>query len=560
MVTPLERRMLQPLNVIMGTVELIKANLQAVVKPISPLPGRSEGNEAPLSWPSTASPSSSTSPPGSFPSCDVSKAGGPTAARKGCDTIPHKAVQKILKRLEFLQSAGHQMEQHVNDMLDLERLRKGELVLNPKATDITAVLRSIVNFYQPRSRVPLHLETPSMFGLSGSFSKCCLVVVDETRIRQIVTNALLNAIKHTSQGEISLSFNILTNSTGDDALEEIRDLMSRRRKRHRRRPSNPNQEGDDQLSGSPTVRQARCGSHTSVISGVSTGLDPGPWDLQEASIAALVLKINDTGTGLGGTQPSALFEDFVSIKREGHGRVSNAHQSGLGLSICALLSESMGGGVDLVDTGNGCLFTCVVPVELRCLKSQVREEKGGDVVPTTPAVLPTTRTAAVEISTDTQTAAPSYNFYGLIVDDDPTNVKLVARMLRGMGVTSQGISTGDIPCAVEEALKSHGLLEDPPIDDHQPYDFFLLDIRLGPTLSGVDILHLIRPRLKRFLPVFAMTANTRSSDVQEYREAGFSGLVSKPVTKQKLASMLQNVSAVHEGKLRDKWLSPRNEG
>ena len=56
----------------------------------------------------------------------------------------------------------------------------------------------------------------------------------------------------------------------------------------------------------------------------------------------------------------------MSKKRAmGGDMVSNSHSSGLGLSICGLLGESMGGGADLRDIGTGCEFVFVVPVELR---------------------------------------------------------------------------------------------------------------------------------------------------------------------------------------------------
>ena len=105
----------------------------------------------------------------------------------------------------------------------------------------------------------------------------------------------------------------------------------------------------------------------------------------------------------------------------------------------------------------------------------------------------------------------------------------------------------------KKALRRAGHLDSPPESGVEPFSFVLLDIRLGPTLSGVDILRELKPRLRGGLPVFAMTANTRDSDVLEYKSTGFSGLIAKPVSRMKVSGLLSFVTDVHM-----KWLEEQS--
>ena len=477
--------------------------------------------------------------------------------------IPFPAFEEILEELSLLKAAGVQMEQHVNDMLDLQRLRRRELVLNPLPCNILGCLQSIANFYRSQSRVPIFVQMLTAF--PG------VIVVDEGRIRQIMTNGLLNAMAHTPSGSITMQVEMLrgkraksvlyaANRKAKSRMPQLPSLTARSVDSKSSHSSHPKSPTPQKLIGAPSFTHVRSG-------GQSSSSD------SESEAAVLRLTIRDTGTGLGGVNVEDLFKSFMSMKRTKGGTVlSNSHSSGLGLSICELLAESMGGGADLQDVGNGCEFSCVVPVELRDARDfedvaattdALSEQEGTTASQRFPLGPPSGETGGIlsmpsqgrdkPQSVDSETKdqeRPVQRSEGerraLVIDDDPTNVKLVSRMLKLQGVQSHGISTGNIPEMVEEALRRAGHLDSPPESGVEPFSFVLLDIRLGPTLSGVDILRELKPRLRGGLPVFAMTANTRESDVLEYKSTGFSGLLSKPVSRKKVASMLIHLSKFGE--------------
>ena len=219
----------QPLNIVMGTVELLLTALhENNTSPQRALTAFTASSRRALTS-KLSSKAGGLSTIESDPSevevlqtvatSDVGGAAPPEIRRRAevpAVCLPSRVYGELVEELHLLRAAGLQIEQHINDMLDLQRLRHRELVLNPLPCDIVACLQSIINFYRPQSRVPIFLD--------GSAFSQGIVVVDELRVRQVVTNALLNAIAHTSRGSITVKAEV---RKGKAALSE---LFSVRRK------------------------------------------------------------------------------------------------------------------------------------------------------------------------------------------------------------------------------------------------------------------------------------------------------------------------------------------
>ena len=440
-----------------------------------------------------------------------------------------------------LAEATEQMEQHINDMMDLQRLRRGQLLLNPRLINLEGLITQCARLMQLKSRVPINVETHMQdvvgFGL----------VSDETRLSQILVNGLSNAIKSTERGEIRIIAHVSRSKSSRLRLEKaVRTQEARDRRlellnhQWNGSPTEDDHVEDHDESPEPLEVERK---QDSISAKTSTSLSvdfPNVVDetSEETNSAVLTLRIRDTGKGLKGLSNDDLFRPFIAYNpRDDKGNVTEAHSSGLGLSICAFLARCMRGGVSLHDTGNGCEFEFILPIEVRIASATSFDNSSGDHL------------EAASQSADLSHAETSQPRRLLVVDDDPTNVRLVSRMLRKQGCECEGISEGDIPQQVEDALLGSRTIsaesrrpsdsEDAP----EPFDAVFLDIRLGPTLSGVDILRSLKRRYNLCIPVIAMTANTSPADVEEYKEAGFSGLVGKPITRSKLEQILSKVQA-----------------
>ncbi len=74
-------------------------------------------------------------------------------------------------------------------------------------------------------------------------------------------------------------------------------------------------------------------------------------------------------------------------------------------------------------------------------------------------------------------------------------------------------------------------------------DAVFLDVQIGP-LNGFEMLKILRDN-KRFddVPIIAMTASVTVSEINELKEAGFDGLIAKPVRKRMFPELLERVLA-----------------
>ena len=117
----------------------------------------------------------------------------------------------------------------------------------------------------------------------------------------------------------------------------------------------------------------------------------------------------------------------------------------------------------------------------------------------------------------------------LIIDDEPTNVRIVQRLLELEGYR-RFVSTSD---------SREGLML---IEEEQP-DCVLLDLMM-PYVSGLDLLDGIRqePAL-RSVPVVVLTASTDKKTRTDALAKGATDFLNKPVDPAELAPRLANVLA-----------------
>lgn len=120
----------------------------------------------------------------------------------------------------------------------------------------------------------------------------------------------------------------------------------------------------------------------------------------------------------------------------------------------------------------------------------------------------------------------------LVVEDNPTNMRLFADLLRAVGYD------------VHQASDAEGALK--TLATHIP-KAILMDIQL-PGISGMECTRQIKsdPRLKD-VPIIAVTAFAMAGDETRFRAAGCDDYLSKPIT---VAAFLEKV-AYHVGQAPD---------
>jgi cyclic di-GMP phosphodiesterase len=118
----------------------------------------------------------------------------------------------------------------------------------------------------------------------------------------------------------------------------------------------------------------------------------------------------------------------------------------------------------------------------------------------------------------------------MVVDDEPTNIKVVQRLLQLAGYT-KFVTTSDSTTAL--AL----------LREAQP-DIVLLDLMM-PMVSGLEILTEIRADEQfSFLPVIILTAATDRETKLQSLELGATDFLGKPLDPSELVARIRNVLAV----------------
>lgn len=123
--------------------------------------------------------------------------------------------QKMEEHLHLLELTTERLKYLVEDMLDISRLERGVITLNPRSTPINALVADVMLMCEPEASVKrISLVYQPMAG------KSVTVLVDTERMAQVFTNLLSNAIHYTPQGG---QIEVTTITNGDYAIVSVHD-------------------------------------------------------------------------------------------------------------------------------------------------------------------------------------------------------------------------------------------------------------------------------------------------------------------------------------------------
>ncbi|PUB88889.1 MAG: hypothetical protein DBP00_04495, partial [gamma proteobacterium symbiont of Ctena orbiculata] len=110
-----------------------------------------------------------------------------------------EVTSKQKSYLTSIKSGGKTLLSLINDILDLSKIEAGKLKLEPEPVVIRQVLQDICHIFKPRiDEKGLQIE----LAISKEVPDC--LMLDETRLRQVLFNLVGNAIKFTHRGHIKL--------------------------------------------------------------------------------------------------------------------------------------------------------------------------------------------------------------------------------------------------------------------------------------------------------------------------------------------------------------------
>ena len=221
----------------------------------------------------------------------------------------------------------------------------------------------------------------------------------------------------------------------------------------------------------------------------------------------VVISVADTGRGIAAEKLARLYEPFERLDAE----ISDVEGTGIGLTITRRLVELMGGAIRVEsELGQGSTFMIDLPLADDVSESELGErvkDGGGSAGVSGPATV-------------------------LYVEDNPSNIRLMARALGGQQHINL-LTAHNAELGIELAIS------------RRP-DLILLDINL-PGMDGYEVLGVIRAEASlREVPVLAVSANALPHEYDRARKAGFSEYLTKPLDLEQLLQAIARFMVVDE--------------
>ncbi len=115
------------------------------------------------------------------------------------NSIGQDPLTERQKKLLFnIKKAGNSLLSIINDILDFSKIEAGKLVLAPDNFDLHALLENISSLISVTAK-----EKNLKFSFAMSQALPQAIFADENRLRQMINNLLVNAVKYTNEGSVS---------------------------------------------------------------------------------------------------------------------------------------------------------------------------------------------------------------------------------------------------------------------------------------------------------------------------------------------------------------------
>lgn len=224
---------------------------------------------------------------------------------------------------------------------------------------------------------------------------------------------------------------------------------------------------------------------------------------------ALTITVKDTGIGIREENIKNLFTQFARFDLE---KNRNIEGTGLGLALTKRLMDLMKGTIEVQSIyGVGSSFQVTVPQQI------VDSEPVGD--------FNEKYLSAVEKGVQYQQSFEAPDARILVVDDVLVNLKVIVNLLKSTKIKVDTASGGR-QC-LEMTAKT-------------AYDLIFMD-HMMPEMNGVETyaeMKKIENSPNRNTPVIMLTANAITGIRERFLQAGFADYLSKPVSGDKLESMI----------------------
>ena len=407
------------------------------------------------------------------------------------------------KILQASSESGKLLLSIINDVLDFSKIDSGKIDLHPepiRLCDTFAAMQEMLNTLPRKPGVVLHFECAPALDQ--------LVLVDDLRLRQIITNLTSNALKFTLRGRVRVAANLLGHKNERLQVQlQVQDSGI-----------GMNREMLDKLF---TPFSQADGSHTRQFGGTGLGLS-----IVKRLVDAMggeVFVSSQVGTG-------SLFSVLLPLPLAKSRKVDET----LAVAITRRLMSGLTRSETLasIQASNMAASPTPAPEAPQAMQETpaALEPPDQKLAPSTPAdnfgpfaKSPPQRAPEeqdqdeLEERTDDSSDKPLVGLRVLVADDAPINRLVASTFLEEFGAQVFEAEHG------EQALRKLR-------DEGLQVDLVLMDMQM-PIMDGMEATRQIR-RVDslRKLKIVAMTGNITQEDRQACIDAGMNGYLSKPLT------------------------------
>ncbi|CAK3992061.1 Transcription factor SKN7 [Lecanosticta acicola] len=458
-------------------------------------------------------------------------------------TLPAQTAEDIVDAAQTVILCAQHQKRIVDDVLTLSKLDASLLVISPDKVQVPTLITKALKMYEAEiERAGIEAQLciePSYEELGVDW-----VVLDPSRLLQVIINLLTNSIKFTQYSDVR-KVKVFLGASHQKPTGQHHGIsfVPPRRNRASRKSRRDQSRGDE---------------------------------------IYLQIAVYDTGKGLSDEEMKSLFQRFQQASPKTYGQYGG---SGLGLFISRELCELQGGQIGVASSEGRTIFTFFVTarkwlseedertrkpsivsgsrftsasnspvafsrrgsVQMQELTNQMTHEKAEDGS-TVEEFHPLTRNPSnaktqkplEKISEKPKAkASVEQELHVLIVEDNLINQKVLSQQLRRAGCTVYVANHG-VEC-LEFLEKSHFCTAETPLS------LILLDLEM-PTMDGLTCIRHIRERqasgrITGHVPVIAVTANARSEQISEAIEAGMDQVVTKPFRIPELVPQMETLVA-----------------
>ncbi len=484
-----------------------------------------------------------------------------------------------------IDSSAKTLLQLIDEILDFSKIEAGKLVIEDAAFDVRSSIQGVVELLAPKA-----FEKGLSLAWASSPVVPAIVLGDESRVRQIVTNLVGNAIKFTEQGGVLVTIEPAGGRFGEKISVSVRDSGIGISETALGTLFSEFEQGDEVarrahggtgLGLAISRRLARAmGGDVTVVS------RPGKGSVFTATLALPAIRrlqrgeLNVAESGAHNVllaMPPSFERDALELMLAGQeiAYASTELDDACAVAKAAILAEmpfttlivdtrrepevitSLIDDIRCIHEGSGLgspVAVAILEPPARELSPQLRSTGLEQFLirPVRPQALAERlragrRSAQTTIAPLSRSDAPEPNdnrkdVAVLLVEDNDINALLARRMLESAGCRITHVKDG------AKALEQLLAVRD---GKTPPYELVLMDVHM-PVLDGIEATR----RIKRAFaaveatapPIIALTANAFPEDRRRCLEGGMDDYLSKPFEKTELAHLLR------------KWLRPATSG